>query len=399
MIKRRTLMGTGAAITGAFTSMFAGRKAEAAKSAKNSATYPEGTIAPRGSFGVLERLPALDLEARQDFLTAFRAFANTTIARNAQARANELVKGAGKTPTELNQAEAIELLQDDPLVAMTSKSWLTAQQLMWDDLKNYFEANADRYYSEMEAVDNRGPGTLELNPDMDIPEYTRHEIHIQPGGYVGHPFAGHIYHYGTNAFYTGRNYQDELHRGAASKMPVPADGKVKRILDVGCGIGQMSMALKERFPDAEVWGLDIGGPMVRYAHLRAVERGVDVNFAQRLAEDTKFPDGYFDIVTSYIMYHEVDPTGTHASVKEAWRVLRPGGVYYPLDFKLKDVPPATAYRHYRGWMDHRWNNEVWSPKFRANGLPDIIRKAGFDLNEEGPELLRGFGVLNATKPA
>ena len=397
MFNRRSLMGAGAAIAGAFATV-TGRTAEAKKEAKMK--RPEGTLAPRGSIGVLERLPELDLDSRQDFLTSFRTLVNRDLSAAGMKRADAILKGKGIDPkAELPYAEAIAMVENDPTIALGSRTWISAQQLMWNDLKGYFENNADRYLSEMEAVDKKGPGTLELNPDMKMPDYVKHEIHIQPGGYVGNPFAGHMYHYGTNAFYTGRNYQDELHRGSAQRMPIPADGKVKRILDIGCGIGQLSCALKERFPDAEVWGIDVGGPMIRYGHLRAVERGLDVNFAQRLAEDTKFPDNYFDIVTSYIMYHEVDPAGTAASVKEAWRIVRPGGVWYPLDFKLTGAQRRTAYGSYRSWMDHRWNNEVWTLKFRANGLPDMIRKQGFALNEKEPELLPGFGVLNATKPA
>jgi ubiquinone/menaquinone biosynthesis C-methylase UbiE len=394
---RRTLMSAAAAVTGAVSSFFAGRKAEAKGQAKE---YPKGTLQPRGHLGVLERLPTVDLESRQDFLMSFRTWVNTDLSRAAQARADEILKEKGiAKDAPLTQQEAIALLQDDPIVAMSTRGWLSAQQLMWNGLKEEFEGNSDKYLAEMEAADKMGPGTLELNPGVKWPDYVKHEIHIQPGGYVGNEFAGHMYHYGTNAFYTGRNFQDELHRGSAANMPIPKDGKVKRILDIGCGIGQLACALKERFPDAEVWAIDVGGPMIRYGHLRAVERGLDINFAQRLGEDTKFPDNHFDIVTSYIMFHEVNPEGTAAQVKEAMRIVRPGGIYYPLDFKLTGAPRRTAYGHYRGWMDHRWNNEVWTQKFRANGLPDMIRKAGFELNEKEPELLRGFGILNATKPA
>jgi SAM-dependent methyltransferase len=116
------------------------------------------------------------------------------------------------------------------------------------------------------------------------------------------------------------NEQDQIHRAAAAKMPLPKDGKVRRILDMGCGVGQFTSALKERFPDAEVWGIDVGGPMVRYAHLRASKLGIGANFAQKLAEDTGFPDGHFDIVTSYIMHHEVTAQGTLAIIDEARRV-------------------------------------------------------------------------------
>jgi SAM-dependent methyltransferase len=396
MMDRRTLVGVGAALSAAVGSVFSGRKAHAKGDDK---VKPAGTLAPRGRLGRLERFAKLDLESRQDFLMSVRAWNNSEVSRVAQARADEILKEKGiPKDKELSHQEAAALLHDDPLIQSVTRVGTSSQQLMWAGLREEFEGNADKYLSEMEAADKMGPGTLELNPGKKWPEYVQHEIHIQPGGYTGSEFAGHMYHYGTNAFYTGRNFQDELHVGAAARMPIPKDGKVKRILDIGCGIGQLALALKERFPDAEVWGIDVGGPMVRYAHLRGVERGLDVNFAQRLGEESGFPDGYFDIVASYIMHHEVNPEGTAAMVKEAWRITRPGGVFYPLDFKLTGAPRRTAYGSYRSWVDHRWNNEVWTLKFRTNGLPDMIRTAGFELNEKEPELIRGFGVLNATKP-
>ncbi len=375
------------------------RPASGAKGVR-APVLPESTLAPRGRFGRMERLPTLDLESRQDFLQSFRAWANRDLSRAAAARADAIVARHGYSPeADIPLPRALEMLQNDPLLQTSTRAWLSCQQLAWNGLREEFEGNADRYLAEMEAVDRRGPGSLELDPDIELPDYVRHEIHIQPGGYVGHPFAGHLYHYGTNGFYSGRNTQDELHVSAAQRMPLPADGKVRRILDLGTGIGQLAMALKERFPDAEVWGIDVGAPMVRYAHLRAVERDLDVHFAQRLAEDTKFPDGYFDLVVSYIMFHEVSPAGAQAIVNEAYRITRPGGVFYPIDFRLTNAPRRSAYGLYRLWWDHRWNNEVWTLKFRSAGLPDLIRAAGFSLNETEPVVLENFGVLNATKPA
>ena len=91
--------------------------------------------------------------------------------------------------------------------------------------------------------------------------------------------------------------------------------------------------------------------------------------------------------------------GTRDVVQEAYRVTRPGGVFYPIDFDLTRSRSRTAYGAYRGWWDHRWNGEIWSPSFRTNGLPQIIRNTGFDLNQEGPVALPRFGILNARKPA
>jgi ubiquinone/menaquinone biosynthesis C-methylase UbiE len=292
---------------------------------------------------------------------------------------------------------------------MAAKAWLTNQLLMWKTLQDHFHGNADHYLSELEAGDRSGPGALELNPSMVIPAYARHEIHIQPGGYVGDPFAGHIYHYGTNSFYVGiatfysgmsltGNDQDQVHESTASRLPIPADGKVNRILDMGCGVGQLTVALQERFPEAEVWGIDVGGPMVRYSHSRASRLGSKANFAQRLAEDTKFPDNYFDLTTSYILHHEVPADITRKIIAEAQRVTRPGGVYYPIDFITGGVRmPARSM--YGRWWDHRWNNEVWSLDYHAMDFSAEIAERGFTMPPNPVVALPGLGARYAIKTA
>ncbi len=72
MIDRRTLFGAAAAVTTAVGSAFSGRKTRAAHTNVN--LTPEGDVEPRGPKGRLERLPALDLESKHDFVTGFRQF-------------------------------------------------------------------------------------------------------------------------------------------------------------------------------------------------------------------------------------------------------------------------------------------------------------------------------------
>ena len=238
----------------------------------------------------------------------------------------------------------------------------------------------------MQSYDTLGPGSLELNPDLVIPSYAKHEIHMQPGGYVGNEFAGHLYHYGTNAFYSARarnNYQDQYHARLGAKVSIPKDKKVARILDVGCGIGQFAVALKERFPDTEVWGIDVAAPMLRYGHMRAVDENIAVNFSQRLAENTGFPDKHFDIVASYIVHHEVPAEVSRAIFREAHRILRPGGIYYPIDFYSggrRGVP--GAFSQYQEWKDHRWNNERWRLEYASMDFASDMEDVGFIVNNE-----------------
>ena len=379
-------MGGAAGLAGAAASMFRATDADAKL---------QGDIQPRGQNGRLERLPTLDLEANDEFLTTMRIWVNGELSQAAAKSAATTLKAKGIDPTkEMPREQALEALKDDPMVAVRNHNWQRLQVMMWDNLKREFHGNYDAYMAEMEAADKAGPGKLELNPGIE-PLYTKHEIHMQPGGYTGDPFAGHIYHYGTNNFYNGGNYQDELHMKMASAVPVPKDGKVLRILDQGCSCGQLTVALKQRFPDAEVWGVDIGGPMVRYAHMRANDIGLGPNFRQALAESTGFPDGYFDIVTSYIMHHEVPAEKTMEIIKEANRVSRPGAVYAPLDFVNGGLKGPASSLH-SSWIDHRWNNEVWSLSYHSIDFSAEIAKRGYK-QMEAKSLAPQFGARHFVK--
>ncbi len=395
MINRRTLFRAAATVGTATTSALASGAASA-----KAASYD---LEPRGTLGRLERLPKLDLESRDDFLAGYRIWQSQKLASATRERFNAILTESNIDPKgDVPLKRIFELVEDDHLIGTQAHARACVHNLMHHNFQSFFHANADAYLKELEAADTAGPGTLELNPDIHIPEYAKHDIHTQPGGYVGEAFAGHIYHYSTNNFYArlrDGNYQDELHTDLGASIPKPADGRVRRILDLGCGIGQLTVALKERFPEAEVWGIDIAAPMLRYGHMRAVELGVDVNYAHRLAEDSKFPDQHFDIVTSYILHHEVPAEVSQRIVNETHRVLRPGGHYFPIDFYTGSKRRTDAFSRLSEWRDHRWNNEVWRMEYAALDFPKAMRNAGFEVNEKGPGVWRSRKNLIGVKPA
>jgi SAM-dependent methyltransferase len=255
---------------------------------------------------------------------------------------------------------------------------------MWASALASINKHADMYLSAMEATDKMGPGHLELNPGIFIPEYAKYEIHEQPGGYVGNVFAGLLYHYSmVTAFYHGLAegpvLQDQRNHMMVAGWATPPDGKLKRILEVGCSHGSTTISLRERFdnPDVEVWALDIGGPQVRYAHHRSVALGHKINFVQRLAEDTKFPDNYFDMIAINLLFHEVPSFAAKKIIAELNRITRPGGVWVG-DAATQGGPrPGTISSLARTWAGHRFNFEVWTLQNNANDFPAIRKEAGW----------------------
>jgi malonyl-CoA O-methyltransferase len=100
----------------------------------------------------------------------------------------------------------------------------------------------------------------------------------------------------------------------------------KRALDAGCGKGRFARILKDRYPQAEIWGLDISAEMLRYVRK-------DIPTKQGVMTDLPFPDAHFDAVyATESLEHAVE---IEAAVAEMCRVTKPGGKLVIIDKNIK----------------------------------------------------------------
>jgi SAM-dependent methyltransferase len=99
------------------------------------------------------------------------------------------------------------------------------------------------------------------------------------------------------------------------------DAKDERVLEIGVGLG--TDLARFAGAGAEVTGVDLSPKSVRLARRRLTLAELDGEVLQADAEQLPFPDASFDRVYSWgVLHHTPD---TQAAVKEAIRVLRPGG--------------------------------------------------------------------------
>jgi len=90
----------------------------------------------------------------------------------------------------------------------------------------------------------------------------------------------------------------------------------RRLLDVGCGAGEMSQRIQEEL-GSDVIALDSSQRMVDLTR----ERGIDAVLGD--VQALPFDDGEFDcVVAGWVLYHVVDRA---TAIAECARVLRPGG--------------------------------------------------------------------------
>jgi ubiquinone/menaquinone biosynthesis C-methylase UbiE len=358
----------------------------------------------RGKIGILPRPNNLADESYLEFVTSFRKFAIQqvfpAVAQQGEADLAEAIK-AGDVSVPPGEAPALEDIKrvfgKIPLALTWQRFVRSQQEMMWRQTRASFHKTSDLLMAAMDKAARDYPERIHIDPDFMVPEYARREIHCQPGGYTDDPMGGLVFHYGTKIFYEGSNDQDELHVELANSATKPADGKIDRILDIGCSIGQATTALKDLYPQAEVWGLDVGLPLIRYAHMRAVERQKNVHFTQALAEDSGFADNHFDMILSYILFHEVPVDKMVLIIAEMHRILRPGGTCSIFEFPNNDKNQVPAAFRFLIDYDSRDNCEPYSPEFVASDFKGILEAAGFAI-EQGPSISNPFlQSLVATK--
>ena len=156
---------------------------------------------------------------------------------------------------------------------------------------------------------------------------------------------------------TSEAYQDaceipvDIHYGPSSpnEDELKLLGKLagKRVLELGCGGGQCSVAFALR--GARVTGIDFADGQLAFARTLAAENGVEAEFLRQDVKDlSPFADASLDIVFSAfnLMYLDDRPQ----VFREVRRVLKPGGIFaFSLDhplFRKVDLDTLTVVESY-----------------------------------------------------
>jgi ubiquinone/menaquinone biosynthesis C-methylase UbiE len=136
-----------------------------------------------------------------------------------------------------------------------------------------------------------------------------------------------------------------------------------RLLDVGCGPGNIALKIANRWPGVRVVGVDFSRNMILAARAAADTQRLSAR-AEFFAGDAKklpFPDGAFDFVFSNsVLHHLRDPVGM---LDEMARVVKPGGIVLLRDLRRPGrliFPWHVRWygRHYSGLMRKLFTDSV-----------------------------------------
>ncbi len=189
------------------------------------------------------------------------------------------------------------------------------------------------------------------------------------------------------------------------------EGKPRRILDLGCGTGDLTIEIARMAGEnVEITGLDFSLPMLERAQNKAERAGVleRIKFVHGQATSLPFPDGYFECVGISFAFRNLTYKTPlcQPHLVEVKRVIKSGGRYVIVESSQPDNPLIRTLFHLYmrviaqslGTMisanrgAYRYLAESMSRFYTPVEVKEMLLSAGFSSVSYHPLLLGAVGL-------
>jgi ubiquinone/menaquinone biosynthesis C-methylase UbiE len=190
-------------------------------------------------------------------------------------------------------------------------------------------------------------------------------------------------------------------RASAVRLLAPRSGH--RLIDVGCGTGDVTRLLAARVgPSGKVTGIDTSATMLAEARRRTAEHPLPIELRHGDITHLAAGDGEFDGVYSERVFQHL--AAPDAAMAELVRITRPGGriVVIDTDWGMHAIhggDPAITSRVTTCWAEHAangWAGRQLPALFARAGLTDpVIATDTITSRDPRPPSLEPFATMAA----
>jgi demethylmenaquinone methyltransferase/2-methoxy-6-polyprenyl-1,4-benzoquinol methylase len=174
-------------------------------------------------------------------------------------------------------------------------------------------------------------------------------------------------------------FTNTFYERAAAAIPLRPG---MRVLDLGCGTASFGMAAVERIsPGGRIEGVDLSAQQLAHAGRKVERAGAPVGLERCSMDELPFRPAVFDAVVGCMAFHEVPTVVRVGAVREAARVLRPGGHFALVDWSRPRWGPVSFLSLPIFWWDSygrgNWFNSHSRGNWRdnwSNVYPDMCRR-------------------------
>ena len=172
-----------------------------------------------------------------------------------------------------------------------------------------------------------------------------------------------------------------------SVIPFDEDRRFS-VLDLGCGTGAVSKAIADRYPLAEITGVDLSENMLEMARVKLDGR---IECIQADFNQFAFPRQYDLIVSSLAMHHLATDDDKRTFYRKIYAALSPGGQFTNIDIVAgaSDALQQIYENKLADYMAEQITKEEferdWKPKYGSVDFPvpilrhtDMMKDCGFE---------------------
>ena len=142
----------------------------------------------------------------------------------------------------------------------------------------------------------------------------------------------------------------------------------KKVIDIGCGTGVLTLEIKRKFRNAQVTGIDPDKDALSIAIKKAKKERLEIDFFLTGAEKLPFKNNSFDFAISSLAFHHMPLEIKKAAVKETFRILKSKGKFYIFDFK----PRKMTFLNFWTFWEMEYARDNYEGKIRV-----LLTDAGF----------------------